>query len=147
MNIVRKPISSGNIERSTVTCGACGAAVTVTDVLCPSCGSIFEPLVNDPYTLPSSKSNENAASDAELLKPHVDRFARLCGILPKDIDRLDRVLDAMIDHQYLYRTCLLELKQTAFHMRRICLDDTKDRRETHMEMLLMLEALYKSLTT
>lgn len=135
------------IIRRTIKCESCGTSVTMYDEKCPSCNSDFEPAEAFIHRLPGSRSNEHALEDSELIKPFVDFYLSFHSVRPRDIDNLFPVLEILRDHKYKFRDYILETMSLSLHMRSICQVDTKDRRETYLEILKRLEAIYTSLTT
>ncbi len=136
-----------SLIRRTITCGACGSTVTMYDDVCGHCKSNLEPIGGLKHKLPSSRDNEFALADSEGLRYHVELFGELGGVYPDQIDHLNEVLKPMWKHGYKYRVYLLELSSLIGDYRCICMEQSTKRREMHLEIFKMLEAVYNSLTT
>lgn len=132
--------------RRVVYCEACGASVGLDEDKCPNCGCFFEPLIEYPYKLKSGSSNPNAFDDASKLKPFVEMFESFGYVLPRDIDALSDVIKAIKVHEYPFRYYVIDLLSLAHFYRSICLDRTKESRETQLELFKRLEAVYFALT-
>lgn len=133
--------------RRTIECEACGGPVGLYEDTCPYCGSSLTPLSEIKHRLPSVKSHPHAANDATMLKPFIDQCLMFQIVYPSEIDELWKILDQIRDHNYPFREYILDLTSLVSHFRSVCLKNGQARRDTHLEVLKRLEALYASFTT
>ncbi|KKT72107.1 MAG: hypothetical protein UW68_C0048G0006 [Candidatus Collierbacteria bacterium GW2011_GWB1_44_6] len=141
MDMVRR------VVRRTIYCEACGGSAGLEEEKCPYCGSFFESFEKDPNKLPSAKDHKNAREDAKRIKLFIDSFLSFRGFWPVDIDELSQTIKELTNHRYPFTDYARELLMLTFHFRLICTDNSKEKRETYLEILKKLEAIYTSLTT
>lgn len=134
------------LTRRAIVCESCGGSVSLYDEFCPYCGVYLEPLEGMRHRLPSAKTSSYAAEDAVLIKPFVELYVDFGYILPSKLDVLSDILITLRGHQYVYREYIIDLMSLVSHHRSVCLEHDKDCRETHLEILKRLEAVYNSLT-
>ncbi len=131
--------------RRVLTCGACGAAVTFYHIKCPYCHCGLEPAGDILHILPSANDNSHAASDAKDIEPYLESLGEFDSYYPDQIDWLIKAVKPLREHRYLYREYIIDLLSLIGHFRSVCLDGTKDTRETHLEVYKRLDAIYNSL--
>lgn len=138
--------------RVTVACPACGGPVGLKESECPYCGSKFEvekeEIKIDPYNLPDARNNPHAADDALLLKPFLDEYSRRAS--DKNIMKISEFIELLEDlakHSYsaTMRRYILELRGEVHYYLSICLSKSREREQSHLEIFLRAEAIYKSL--
>ena len=135
------------IIKRCIVCEMCGGPVGLHDAVCPYCGSGLELLGDVPYALPGVRANENAKNDAVLVKRYVDSLESLGYMRPMDVDEILDVLKALKDHCYPYRYYILETISLTLHFRSICMDQSQEKRTTHLEIIKRLDAILGRLTT